>query len=110
MGSNKEIIRFEDGRYVGDVQGDISTVGANSQNGVEGFQEGNFHLNKMQGRGNFTYKNGDVYTGNWNNDERSGFGKIDYNEGGSYAGPMEREMGPEHITLKTETGTWVPGT
>ena len=40
----------------------------------------------MQGRGTFTYKNGDVYVGNWNDDERSGFGKIDYEDGSSYEG------------------------
>ena len=86
MSSNKEIIRFEEGRYVGDVQGDIRHGWGKFTLWVGGVYEGSFYLNKMQGRGTFTYKNGDVYVGNWNEDVRSGFGKIDYKEGSSYEG------------------------
>ena len=44
----KEIIRFEDGRYVGEVQGDIRHGWGKYTLWGGGEYEGNFHLNKMQ--------------------------------------------------------------
>ncbi len=38
------------------------------------------------GLGKITFRNGDIYSGDWLNDTRSGIGKINYSNGDQYEG------------------------
>lgn len=42
-----------------------------------------WYRNYKQGQGTYTYKNGDVYSGNWVNDKKEGKGTL-YNPNSSY--------------------------
>ena len=60
--SGKTTLEFSSGTYVGDVV-----------NGV------------MQGKGTFTYTNGDIYEGDWVDGKRIGYGKYTGVDGSTYS-------------------------
>jgi hypothetical protein len=67
------------------------------ENGVMTYKNGDvYHGNwtnhQREGRGKMTYKNGDVYHGNWTNDQREGTGKMTYKNGEVYVGEWKNDQ------------------
>ena len=57
-----------------------------------------------QGKGTFTWEDGNVYTGNWKNDEISGYGELTYPEIGTYKGNYSNSMRSGEGTFTWEIG------
>eukprot|EP01035_Chromulina_nebulosa_P020109 gene20109-26109_t len=66
------------------------------------------------GRGKYTYSNGDIYEGNWNNNKYHGYGKIKFTDGGKYEGIFSNGLYHgkgkyEYANGKVYDGNWVNG-
>ena len=46
----------------------------------------------IEGHGIMTYSNGDIYNGDWENNNRHGKGKIIYQDGDIYEGEFENDI------------------
>merc|ERR1712029_938604 len=86
-----KVIRFKEGRYEGEVNsaGDPEGNGTLEYPGNDEFlrqyYEGDFVNKKAKGK--YTYPNGDIYNGQWNDGVRQGKGTYKYkDDGGVYEG------------------------
>ena len=76
----------------------------------------------MHGQGTFTWKNGNVYNGNWERDLMNGHGKYTYANGNIYEGQWlngkkhgqgkmtyisgEKNSGKGTVSIKVKEGEW----
>ena len=56
------------------------------------FDSGEWKKGLREGRGSFTYANGDKYDGDFKNDERNGEGTYTYQNGDIYKGSYENDL------------------
>ncbi len=58
----------------------------------DGAYDGEFKNGKREGRGIYTWDNGDKYDGEWKNGERSGRGVFTWSDGDKYAGEYKNNF------------------
>jgi hypothetical protein len=65
-----------------------------------------FGIYQREGHGKFTYADGGVYEGHWENDEKSGYGRRSFSNGFKYHGSFKNGMKNGKGIFKGVTGRW----
>ena len=69
--------------------------------------EGEWDNSSMHGKGRLAYEDGNVYIGNFKNDQRSGYGLFVWSDGKRYDGPWQENKQHGIATLELLDGTKV---
>ena len=94
---SKRIIEFDNGKY----EGEVGFSGKMHGKGIYTYTNGNvyegcFNEGVKQGRGTFTWSDGDVYDGEFENDMRNGSGVYIYKNGNRYDGEWKDNVKSGH--------------
>lgn len=90
----EKTITYDNGDlYVGDIEGGLPNgYGVKTHANTGDVYEGEFSDNEISGEGVYKYSNGDYFKGTFENEQKTGEGELIYANGNSYKGSYENDV------------------